>query len=141
MKWIASFSLFSLFLLKVQAGENYLNLINHPNSLSLIRKSYSTPAKSVVDDDLCDIDLNLFENALDEKESWAIRFVDTWAKISAGYLSGNSFFVGDFDSCVRFHYQQSLDRQFQGQHCLVVLSALPNSTLNEDRDDLSLKHM
>lgn len=98
-----------------------------------------------VNDDLCQQDLILFQEGLERSESWAVRFADTWAKVQAGFLSENTLNIGDFDSCVRFQHEHTSrhtsNRLFQGQHCLVPLSALPNSTLDVDRTDLSLKNL
>ncbi|XP_070501268.1 nose resistant to fluoxetine protein 6-like [Chironomus tepperi] len=49
--------------------------------------------------------------------------------------------IGDFDTCVKFEHHTASSKIFSGQHCLIGLSALPNSTLDNDRNDLSLKHL
>ncbi|KAG5684551.1 hypothetical protein PVAND_013777 [Polypedilum vanderplanki] len=83
---------------------------------------------------LCQSQLAEFTQALSESQEWAVRLVDTWAKVGAGYLSGNIMNLGDFDSCVKFRHEN-----FQGQHCWVTISALPNSTLESDSNDINLK--
>lgn len=140
MNWIALI-LFCVIIPKAQAKYDDLYLINHQNVANSLQKFATVSTKTFIDDDICNNDLNLFGSALDKKEPWAIKLVDTWAKISAGYMSGNKLFIGDFDSCVKFQHKQPAYKLFQGQHCLVALSALPNSTLNDDRNDLSLKHV
>lgn len=122
---------------KIYSIQDYRQLVDYhqwKNTLKIIQK-YS------VNDDFCDQDLLLFQQSLDRSESWAVQFTDTWAKIQAGYLSGNTINIGDFDSCVKFEHHTTSNRIFRGQHCFVGLSALPNSTLETDRNDLSLKHL
>ncbi|KAG5684550.1 hypothetical protein PVAND_013776 [Polypedilum vanderplanki] len=85
-------------------------------------------------DAVCQNQLAQFAQALSESQEWAVRLVDTWAKIGAGYLSWNTVNLGDFDSCVKFRHEN-----FQGQHCWVTISALPNSTLESDSNDINLK--
>lgn len=82
----------------------------------------------------CTRELESFEQAIANKEPWATRLIDTWAKVDSGYLSGNTFNFGDFDSCINFQHLQT-------RHCTMALSALTNSTLSDERTDLSLKHV
>lgn len=101
----------------------------------------SFASTKVFNDAVCDNHLNLFSNALSNNEDWAVKLMDTWAKISAGYLSGNTMNLGDFDHCVRFRYDTISSGKIQGQHCWVPLSALPNSTLETDNTDLNLRKL
>lgn len=94
-----------------------------------------------INDELCDSQLSLFSTALQNSELWAVRLMDTWAKIQAGYLSGNVRNYGDFDSCINFEHDTSSSGIIRGQHCWVSLTALPNSTLDDNRTDLSLKNL
>lgn len=67
--------------------------------------------------------------------------MDTWAKIRAGYLSGNVINFSDFDTCINFEHDTTTSGIIRGQHCWVLLAALPNSTLDDNRADLSLKNL
>jgi hypothetical protein len=104
-------------------------------------KEHKVHKESAANDNLCEQDLRLFQESLERSESWAVRFTDTWAKIQAGFLSENTLNIGDFDSCARFQHEHTSNRIFQGQYCLVPLSALPESTLDVNRTDLSLKNL
>jgi hypothetical protein len=84
------------------------------------------------DDEICRNQLTLFTDALSDREFWALELFDTWAKIQAGYLSGNIRNIGDFDHCVKFRYNTQSNGIIQGQHCHVAFEALPNSTLIGD---------
>ncbi|KAG5684553.1 hypothetical protein PVAND_013778 [Polypedilum vanderplanki] len=106
-------------------------LINHKQ---LFQFDNQVPKR--YNDALCQSQLAQFSQALSESQEWAVRLVDTWAKIGAGYLSGNNMNLGDFDSCVKFRYEN-----FQGQHCWVTFTALPNSTLESDSNDINLKKL
>ncbi|KAG5684554.1 hypothetical protein PVAND_013779 [Polypedilum vanderplanki] len=116
-----------LFLQIFLISAEYQNLLNNHEKLHKhVSKSYN--------DAVCQSQLAQFSQALTESQEWAVRLVDTWAKVGAGYLSGNTVNLGDFDSCVKFRYEN-----FQGQHCWVTISALPNSTFNNDTNNIYLK--
>lgn len=135
--------LFVLVLLtkKVYLIQDYRQLVDYDRWFESkgIVKEYTQ--KSSLNDEICDQDLMLFKQSLERSESWAIKFADTWAKVDAGYLSGNTINIGDFDSCVKFEHYTESNKILKGQYCLVGLSALPNSTLETDRNDISLKHL
>jgi hypothetical protein len=131
-----------IFLLeKVYSIQDYRQLVDHDERYMFKKSALETSQKYSVNDDVCDQDLLLFQQSLEGSEPWAIRFADTWAKVQAGYLSGNTMNIGDFDSCVNFLHHATSNRIFRGLHCLFGLSALPNSTLETDRNDISLKHL
>ena len=132
MKWEALIFLYFL-VSKAHSIHDYSKVLNFKN---VIHKERFT-----ANDHLCEQDLMIFQPSLERNEQWAVRFVDTWAKIQAGFLSENTLNIGDFDSCVRFQHEHTSNRLFEGQHCLVPLSALPDSTLDVDRTDLSLKNL
>jgi hypothetical protein len=93
------------------------------------------------DNEKCQNQLRLFTEALASRESWALELFDTWAKIQAGYLAGNTLNLGNYDHCVRFRYDTQLSGIIQGQHCNVVLQALPNSTLGEGHDGFDWREL
>ncbi|KAG5670208.1 hypothetical protein PVAND_000486 [Polypedilum vanderplanki] len=115
----------------------FLNLLNLFETQENFIKNHSLilpQSKNYNYDELCRKQLLKFSQALIENQDWAIRLFDTWAKIQASYLRGNSMNVGDFHSCVKFRYDE-----IQGQHCLVTFSALTNSTSENDVKDFNLK--
>ena len=121
---------------KVQARYNKSSFkFNHPRENQPVT---STPPYI---NNPCETQLNLFSEALESSEPWAVRLMDTWAKIRAGYLSGNILNFGDFDSCVKFKHDLGANGVLKGQHCWVHVTALENSTLNKVRSDLSLKNL
>lgn len=126
---------------KIYSIQDYRQLVDYHQWYEYRKNTLEISQKYSVSDDICDQDLLLFQESLERSESWAVQFVDTWAKIQAGYLSGNTMNIGDFDNCVKFEHHMTSSRIFKGQHCLVELSALPNSTLETDMNDLSLKHL
>lgn len=89
--------------------------------ISLIE--FSITHVAAFDNEKCQNQLNLFTQALEARESWALQLFDTWAKIQAGFLAGNSQNLGNFDHCVRFRYETELSGLFQGQHCYVQFQA------------------
>lgn len=99
------------------------------------------PQQGSFNDEICRNQLDLFNNALSNREFWALELLDTWAKTRAGYLSGNVRNIGDFDSCVRFRYDTQSSGIIQGQHCHVGLQALPNSTLQGDKDGFDWREL
>lgn len=128
-----------LLLLIVLVKENFAEYQNHLQLIhqqKIFTKHSHHSAKSFNDDDLCENQLTQFSEALAKSEDWAVRLTDTWAKIQAGYLSGNSMNLGNFDGCVNFKHDS-----IQGQHCWVTFSAGENSTLENDREDLSLRKL
>jgi hypothetical protein len=103
-------------------------------------------------DGKCDKDLDLFDQALQSRELWAleskptseilmtsifkelfIQVFDLWAKISSGYLVGSTRNFGHFTDCVKFRHQRS-DDTIQGQHCLVTFKGV-NSTFEREEDE------
>lgn len=90
---------------------------------------------------ICQNQLNQFSNALSNREFWALQLFDTWAKIQAGFLSGNIINIGDFDRCVRFRHETQANEIIQGQHCHVGILALPNSTLEGGHDGFDWREL
>ncbi|KAG5681173.1 hypothetical protein PVAND_010631 [Polypedilum vanderplanki] len=87
-------------------------------------------------DAICQNQLEQFSEALSENQNWALKLVDTWAKVQAGFLSGNSVNFGDFDSCVEFKHNE-----IQGQFCWIILSPLQNSTFENNFHDINFKSL
>lgn len=131
--------IFYLVISKVHSIHDHSQVLNFKKNLNF--EEQKAHEEFSVNDDFCQEDLILFQEGLERSESWAVRFADTWAKVQAGFLSENTLNIGDFDSCVRFQHEHTPNRLFQGQYCLVPLSALPNSILDVDRTDLSLKNL
>lgn len=85
-----------------------------------------------VDDEICQNQLNLFTDALEKREFWALELFDTWAKVDAGLLKGNIQNLGNFDGCMEFRHETQSNGIIEGKYCLVMFEALANSTLEED---------
>ncbi|CAG9806050.1 unnamed protein product [Chironomus riparius] len=128
-------------IVQVYSIQDYRQLVDLHEWYEVKKDTLEIQQKSSANDDNCDQDLLSFQQGLERNEPWAVIFADTWAKIQAGYLSGNTINIGDFDSCVKFEHPITSSRIYKGQHCLVGISALSNSTLEADRTDLSLKHL
>jgi hypothetical protein len=139
MQW-RSLIFILIFLIQIHAYDN-LNKLDFHQDFQFPIESIKSTRELSADSGQCDSELLLLEQALVNNEPWAVRFVDTWAKVNAGYLSGNTLNFGDFDSCVKFQHEQDTGKVLQGQYCLIRLTALQNSTLDNGRDDLSLKHV
>jgi hypothetical protein len=87
------------------------------------------PFQSEIDDEICQNQLDLFTEALDGRETWALELFDTWSKVHAGYLRGNVQNLGNYDGCMRFQYDTRSSGTILPKYCLVTFQALPNSTL------------
>ena len=97
------------------------------------------------DESTCDDQLTLFNDALENRELWALKrkifnlvfkgkkknlflslVFDTWAKIDSGYLVYNLISIGHYSECLRFRHES-----VQGQHCLVAFRATDASSITE----------
>lgn len=102
------------------------------------------------DEQTCTNQLNLFSNALANREFWALRresrfyllmseilkslilsVFDTWAKIESGYLSTNIFSMGHLTDCLRFRHETT-SGNIRGQHCLLTVVPTANSTITPE---------
>ncbi|CAG4940140.1 unnamed protein product [Colias eurytheme] len=63
----------------------------------------------------CRRDGQMFLDALDRLELWALKMLDATAKLPSGILSGNANQYGDFDECL------SIDSAVRGKYCLASL--------------------
>lgn len=111
----------------------FLSLITYFESLSA--------HENTIDDEKCQSQLNLFSEALANREFWAIQLFDTWAKIQAGFLAGNTLNLGNYDHCVRFRYDTQSSGIIQGQHCYVQFQAKTNSSLGEGHDGFDWREL
>lgn len=139
MKWVTLLLFFYFVVPKVNSIHDHSKVLNFYKIFNI--KEFKSQKTYSSNNELCDQDLMVFHQSLERNEQWAVRFADTWAKVQAGFLSENTINIGDFDSCVRFQHNHMPNRIFEGQHCLVPLSALPDSTLDADRTDLGLKNL
>ncbi|GAB0089047.1 uncharacterized protein DMENIID0001_035260 [Sergentomyia squamirostris] len=76
------------------------------------------PARSSSVSSKCRQQTNRYFAALANFDLWAVRMLDSSAKLPSGLLNGNVNQLGDFDQCL-----DVLDRaeQIQGQYCLAYL--------------------
>lgn len=93
------------------------------------------------DDELCQSQLDAFTVALSARKGWALELFDSWAKVQAGYLSGNLQNLGNFDQCSKFEYDTLSSGIIQGQYCLVGIRALSNSTLGSDNEGFDWREL
>jgi len=82
---------------KIYSIQDYRQLMDYHEWYEYKKNTLEISQKYSVSDDICDQDLLLLQQSLERSESWTVRFADTWAKIQAGYLSGNAMNIGDFD--------------------------------------------
>jgi hypothetical protein len=125
--------LVSIAVLQVN-GQEYLSLLQP--------KSPHLSTNPNVDDDLCDKQITIFHNELRNREMWAVEMFDSWAKLQSGLFSMNTINLGDFDSCVRFRHDTKSSGIVQGQHCVTLVKASTNSSLDENEgESFSLKEV
>ncbi|CRK88151.1 CLUMA_CG001936, isoform A [Clunio marinus] len=95
------------------------------SSILLLILTFNVIETSSVSDELCDRQLNYFDEALNRRDSWAVFVFDTWAKFQSSILRGNLVIPGGFIDCVTFRHQSERADigTFQGQHCMVRFSA------------------
>ena len=105
---------FIFLIVSVYSIQDYRQLVDYHEQINTV-KNIQKYSKNI-NDEHCDQDLALFQQALENNELWAVRFVDTWAKVQAGYLSGNTFNFGDFDSCLTTKIDQS---GISGKYCMI----------------------
>lgn len=65
-----------------------------------------------------------------------ISVFDSWAKVQAGLLQGNSQNFGFFSSCVKIRREISRVETLQGQHCMVTFKAKENTTNEAPTDNI-----
>lgn len=90
---------------------------------------------SVINDAACDRQLRYFDDALSQRERWALFVFDTWAKLQSSVYRGNLVVPGGFTDCVNFRHESNLTTigTFQGQHCMVDFSPTKNpSEINRE---------
>lgn len=69
--------------------------------------------------ELCNQQLELFQEGLDRNEIWARKLKDAWGRVPSGIFSGNVFDFGNFDQCINFEHQTIETGKILGQHCTV----------------------
>lgn len=108
--------------------------------LQIIKSSGFEKSHGIYDDKICQSQLDLFTFALSNREFWAIELFDSWAKFQSGYLRGNTQNIRNFDQCIGFSHKTQSSGIIQGQFCIVLLQASPNSTL-EKSEGFDLKEL
>lgn len=105
---------------------------------------------SAINDQVCDRQLEYFDNELNAREHWALfgeikifrnfqitdkkrienSVFDTWAKLPSGVFRGNLVSPGGFTDCVNFRHDSNVTGvgTIQGQHCMVDFSAKAEKT-------------
>lgn len=52
--------------------------------------------------------------------SWILKVLDSFGKVPAGFLSGNTFWIGDYEQCTKLAVHQS-GGNFKGQYCTLYM--------------------
>ncbi|KAG5666698.1 hypothetical protein PVAND_014713 [Polypedilum vanderplanki] len=85
-------------------------------------------------DEICEKQLNFYQESLNRKENWAIQLFDAWTKLQSGINSGNIVDFGHYDQCLDFYYEASVQNKdiqpIQGQYCVIYYRATVNSSQN-----------
>ncbi|CAF1378949.1 unnamed protein product, partial [Didymodactylos carnosus] len=79
----------------------------------------------------CERDVDVLSRAVLNKETWALKFLDSWGKPAAGLLQGNIFWLGSYEECLSNMYQMNktyLSQPFQGQYCTILPQSVEDET-------------
>lgn len=81
-------------------------------------------AMSNLQDQMCKQHILLTIHALDNKEMWAMKMLDSSAKFPSGILIGSYYQLGNYDECIGIRYSEGdLDvPQIKGQYCLAEVT-------------------
>ncbi|PSN54850.1 hypothetical protein C0J52_12406 [Blattella germanica] len=116
--------------------DNKSKLIHHnnpespisPRILSSLVSQLLVPTSSTVRNELCRNHSRILFERIQRFDMWALKMLDSSAKLPSGILSGNINQYGDFDQClgVEVHldpnlYQELEDHHFKGKYCLALI--------------------
>lgn len=70
----------------------------------------------------CEEEFRILVNASLQGEMWALKVLDAWGKpLPSGILTGNVYWIGNYDECVQQLYQPGtksfIQQPFDTQHC------------------------
>lgn len=82
-------------------------------------KTFDLKFNALDSSELCNIQLNYFQENLDRDVLWARVMRDSWGSFPSGTFSGNHFDFGNFDQCVNFHHSDV--GEIIGQHCTLMI--------------------
>jgi hypothetical protein len=73
----------------------------------------------------CDQDFKIILQAALKREMWAMKIFDAWGKpLPSGVLSGNVYWVGDYDECLQEMYipnnKSFVSQPFNAQYCKYI---------------------
>lgn len=95
--------------------------IDDPRNYKPLNFDLSFKLKSDSPNDLCNSQLQYFQNSLDENVLWARKMRDAWGNVPSGIFSGNQFDFGNFDQCIRFKHEAGELGEISGQHCTLMV--------------------
>uniref|UniRef100_A0A336KNE1 CSON012115 protein n=1 Tax=Culicoides sonorensis TaxID=179676 RepID=A0A336KNE1_CULSO len=158
---------FVLFTTRKAYVKGQLNVIT-PNVINdeILRdfiETNDTQLTSILSENLhCLSDLRYFMQKLGQRQKWALKMFDAWAKAPpSGILYGNTINYGNFDECLSIKHQvENQEYYIQGKHCVITVEVpdpetkdviteedeiiyedwrfLPQPTMNESKLALSL---
>ncbi|XP_058800848.1 nose resistant to fluoxetine protein 6-like [Phymastichus coffea] len=72
----------------------------------------------------CARDLAIYERAIDQRESWALKMLDASSKLPVGVLQGHVIDMGMFDECTEARGQRA-GFEIRGRHCMYAIKSGP----------------
>ncbi len=74
-----------------------------------------------ISNNLCNRQLVVSQNGLEQNELWARKIRDSWGKVPSGMFSGNYFDLGNFDQCIDVRFYSDEVGEITGQHCTLMI--------------------
>ena len=114
--------------LKRYRQSNFMDLLDQSSVFSITQDKFSSYASSITANNQttqCEKDLETIIQALEKRETWAMKVFDAWGKpIPSGILKGNTYLVGDYDECLQPMYiignKTFAAQPFDTQYCKLI---------------------
>lgn len=114
------------FTIQSKAGNHFVKMIENLlilllASTSIASEKFDLKFNAIEPSELCNVQLNYFQENLDRNVLWARRMRDAWGNFPSGIFSGNLYDFGSFDQCIELQHYSEAVGEIIGQHCTILI--------------------